>query len=236
MNKIVMVVIIALFANCIGIYAVDTCDMNIIYNREIIVFSEDDNDYSIFIKSIIDSIGKLEIQFQMKLKKKPTFYIYTDHDSSSWKIFESKKSVIQTAMAGPINCIVYLTSPYDNFKNKEYYYSVPVHELVHLFYSPSDLWLREGLAVYLSEQLTEKQSVESIKTYKDLYPDKIARNSFLSYYNNCGWAVKYLIEEKFNNSIDQFRAFCKSKNRNQMIGYDNMDQFITEWKKWMKNS
>ncbi|MBN2050809.1 MAG: hypothetical protein JW760_10220 [Spirochaetales bacterium] len=218
----------------VNIYAVDTSNMREIYNNEILVYAEDCMDYTDFIAAILTSLGELETIFQKKIRSIVSIYIYSSHTSSSLKIFGSETDVIQTAMADPVNLKIYLTSPYDTFKSKEYYYSVPIHELVHLFYSPADLWLREGIAVYLSGQLNNDISLEQINGYSYFYPIKMTNADFLQYYNNFGWLVKYLMEEKLGNSIVRFREFCNSKSKAALLGYRTMDEFIIDWKRWIE--
>ena len=220
---------------CSLLFSVDTSGMSEIYkDKGIIVFAEDSMDYSAFISNTKKSIKELEKIFKKNLKGTVSIYIYANHKSSSQKIFGSEENTIQTAMADPVNLKIYLTSPYDTYKTKDYYYTVPIHELVHLFYSPSDLWLREGIAVYLSGQLDTKISTVLIDKYIDLYPEKMSNSNFEEYYQNFGWVTKYLLEDKLGNSIQKFIVFCRANKKEEIIGYKNMDKFIDDWNLWIK--
>lgn len=230
------VLILLIILSSTYVYSVDIDNMKKIYDKELIVYAEDQMDYSLFIVHMITALHDLEKTFEKRLEKVPTIYIYSNHISSSKKIFGSDTEVIQTAMADPVNLRIYLTSPYDNYKSKVYYYSVPIHEFVHLLYSPSDLWLREGMAVYFSKQLIKDTQETSIETYHDLYPEKLSNSNFLNYYNNCGWIVKYLFEYKLKKSVSELIEFSYSNNKASILGYGNgtMDDFIIEWRNWIK--
>lgn len=77
----------------------------------------------------------------------------------------------------------------------EKYAALLKHELTHCFYYAltdnytKPLWLKEGIAVYLSDQLKWKNKPEKLNKFLDLF-DKQAKEL----YSQAGWAVKILLD------------------------------------------
>jgi hypothetical protein len=119
-------------------FSFDTSGLNQIYkNDKFTFFTEDNSDYSLFIRYINNENNRLEKVFNKKLKHN-TFYVYSDHKSVSRKVFNSDENSPYCGFADINKNTIYITSPYDKYKYKTYldYFNTPVHELVHQYYSP----------------------------------------------------------------------------------------------------
>ena len=128
-------------------YSYDISGLNKIYSNEHFTFySEDDKDYKLLIFYVIENDKRLNKFFNKELPH-ITFYIYSDHKSVAKKVFNEDEKSPYCGFADIWNRNIYITSPYDPYKYKtvQDYYNTAVHELVHQYYSPKEVWLREEI-------------------------------------------------------------------------------------------
>ncbi len=97
--------------------------------------------------------------------------------------------------------------------SSDMYYSLLKHEISHAFYSiisngnTKPVWLCEGVAIFTSGQIKEKQPVSSFKEFLDFYEGGGER-----VYSESGFAVHVLIEEYGKQKLLDLIKGLKSAN------------------------
>jgi len=225
------------FLLCIGftVSGFDTSGMKLIYQNDLFTFySEDEKDYSLFIRYINNENKRLEKVFNRKLEHN-IFYIYSDHKSVSSKVFNADENSPYCGFADIINKTIYITSPYDSYKYKTFidYFNTPVHELVHQYYSPSVVWLREGIAHYFSNLYLSKKITRMPKSIMDFKFYAYTPEDTFQAYIMSGWLVKYIFEERCNKDMKKFLTYANHSKNYKIINYSNEKELFSDFNQYM---
>jgi len=217
------------------LFSVDLSTQHKIFESEdFAYYAEDANNYTELIELVEIQNKYFKLIFKKEISQKIDIYIFKNQISFSQHVFNSETPVQNaTGLADHVSMRFYITSFYDTCKPRERLLQTPIHELVHLFFPSSHVWIREGIACYYSNMLTEI-SLEDI-------PDNFSEIHFYSQgvsetekaYNSSGWIIKYIIEELLSNDIDLLREYERNPTNYSLLGYGNEIEFFDSWKIYM---
>jgi hypothetical protein len=233
MKKTIVFILLIWFD--LSAFSFDTSGFTKIYQDDnFTFFSEDKKDYSLFIRYIDNENNRLVKIFNKKLKHN-TIYVYTDHKSVSRKVFNSDENSPYCGFADIHNNIIYVTSPFDKYKYKTYqdYFNALVHELIHQYYSPKAIWLREGLAQYLSDLYLSYKIIKMPKSFQDFkFYTSTSQDTFQAY-NMSGWLVRFIYEERCNRDMNKFILYANNSLDYKAINFLNEKEMFGEFNKYM---
>jgi hypothetical protein len=219
--------------------AIDESSFTVIYSSErIAVYSEDSKDFQDVIEKIEQKFIELETMFNKHIDEVIKFYFFKDQESYFMEIFKTKDPIVRPAANSNFHeREIYIASHipgYYTYTMKDVR-QIAIHELVHQFFRPNQMWVSEGFAEYFSDDMLPPQ-LES-------YPDSIYHLQFWGggrektriAYTLSAWFVKYLIEEVCDGDYAQFFQFSMTHNQWSLVGLDSEEDFLREAYDYIKD-
>lgn len=233
MNGITLTTLILLAHSTV--FSVDLTTQKQIHESENFIFyAEDTDDYTELIELVERKNKDFETIFKKKIQEKIQIYIFKDQKSFSKHVFNSDTPVQNaTGFADQVSMKFYITSFYDTCKSKERLLQTPIHELVHLYYPSEYIWIREGMACYYAEMLTEISPEELPNNFSEIHFYSRGVSETAKAYNCSGWIVKYIIEELLDDDIVKFKSFESNPKDYSFLGFNNETAFFNSWKEYM---
>lgn len=188
-------------------------------------------------RSYVEIVEKFDIDFDKKIEVE----IFPTQEKFWQATFPDKENNNSTTgFADHVNNKIYLTSIRDtSVKSREEMLKVPTHELVHILIPHAWVDLREGIAVYLANQLKDfskediPSNLDNLVTYQGEAEDQKMQYSF------AGWKIKFIIEECLNEDYEKFLSFISEPEKEldySVIGFQLKGDFINKFKLYLVNS
>jgi hypothetical protein len=232
--KEVFLSVLMCFVQC-ALFSVDLSTQRKIYETDdFAYYAEDTNDYTELIELIETKNKEFEDIFRKKISKIQV-YVFHDQISFSKHVFNSDIPVHNaTGLADHVSMRFFITSFYDTCKSKERLLQTPIHELVHIYFPSSYIWIREGIACYYAGMLSEVSldNLPSMLTELRFYIDGISETK--KAYNHSGWIVKYIIEEICDSDISKFTEFARNPDDFTFLGFRDEQDFFKSWHTYMR--
>ncbi len=163
-----------------------------------------------------------------------TINIYKDQPTFWQNTFNGDNNHATTGFANVSECKIHLTSPKDtSIKSRERMLKVPAHELVHILLPHDYIEIREGVAVYLADQIRDYNIkdipaiLEGIITYRGTV-DEIGNS-----YNMAGLKTKYIIEECLESDHLKYLEYMEDYNNYALLGFDRKEDFLEELRQYL---
>lgn len=210
-------------------------DIELLDNDNFIFAGEDNVEMKMIVLEAFENINS---EFDLDFDDKIEVIIYPTQEEFWTNAFpENKNNNRTTGFADHVNKKIYLTSINDtSIKSREEMLKVPVHELVHILIPHNWIDFREGIAVYLANQLKayNKNDVPSnlstIINYQGSLDDVATQYSF------AGWKTKFIIEECFANDKIEFLNFIASPDKQldySVLGYNDEQEFLDSFRVYL---
>jgi hypothetical protein len=115
---------------------------------------------------------------------------------------------------------------------------VPIHELTHVLIPHNWVDFREGIAVYLADQIIPytkediPSNLDSIINYQGNSEDVKLSYSF------AGLKIRFILEECLNDNTEKFLMFISTPDQElnyHQIGYNNEKDFLDAFKEYLLN-
>ena len=202
--------------------------------EDFVFYSEDSEDYSELVELVVQKNRSFQKIFNIEFNEKISIYIFKNQISFSQHVFNSDKPVMNaTGLADHVRKRFFLTSFYDTCKTRERLLQTPVHELVHLYFPCSCIWIREGIACYYADMLFGMERRTLPGGFSEMIFYEKGAEETRKAYNASGWLVKYIIEELCGNDISYFRSFSKNPENYKLLGVHNENELFGLWNDYM---
>ena len=179
---------------------------------------------------------KILVDFNLAFDSRITFFIYKDQPSFWRETFQNENNGITTGFANHVDNIVKLTSPSDtSIKSEADMLKVPVHELVHILLPHNYVEIREGIAVYLADQLKPFSAEDIPANLSSLVTYRGGADSIRMQYNLAGYKAKFMIEECFNMNYAKYKDFMNNPEDYTITGYSSESDFLKEFRKYLES-
>ena len=218
------------------IFSVDLSSQKLIYeNEDFQFYSEDPKDYDQIIKTLSQKYVEFSDLFKKTLPGKIKVYIFSDQLSFSEKVFNSDVPVQNAAgLADYGQRRIFITSFYDTCKPRSVLLKMPVHELVHIFYKGQAIWIREGIAHYLSDMADplDKENLSSRFDDFIFYAEGTAATK--KAYDESAWMIKFILEELCHNDFAMLLEYLADYQNYKILGLQNENGLFEKWKEYIK--
>ena len=230
-KKILIICIVSL---CVHLWA-DQSNMSLLYQSDdFLIYVEDDCDYRPIKKLLELKNNEFSKLFNREIENAVEVYIYQDQKSFNLALFGKEEPFIDTLGAGywGIN-VIHLVSPYGSEREPEFLRTIPVHELIHLFWPFEVTWLGEGIAWYWSGQLCNLADIEIPSKFSDMVFWWEGKEKTLHAYNCSGWMVRYIYEELLNYDMERFTAFFNDPSNYGILGISGEEELFNKWQEYV---
>lgn len=235
-STIILLIILILFTFTVNVECVNNQKIDLSEQLEFIYMNTAKN--TELENRVFLSFSDITKKFQLKFEDRIKIIIFNTQNEFWDNVFpEKENNNSTTGFADVEKKIIYLTSPEDNsIKTREEMLKVPTHELVHILLPHPWIDIREGLAVYLADQI-QSYSADEI-------PDNL--NSIISYkgsaekkrrsYTFAGLKIKFIIEECLENDFEKFMEFISTPEKDldyERIGFNNETEFLNAFREYL---
>lgn len=194
---------------------------------------DDSNDYSRVLEVLVENYNRLTALLNPDFCEKVDIYIYPDQKSLWIDVFDTAEMTIKVrGFADPKNRRIYLTSPYEDCYRPGEAYTVPVHELVHILYPHSWVFIREGLAEYLSGRTISFSPDDLPEAYHEFgfYQGEVQTRKA---YNFSGWLMRYIVEEIGQGDFNLFLEYAANPEDYSILGFADSSELFKQWRVYM---
>lgn len=187
------------------------------------------------------SFARINSRFNLDFSDKISVTVYPSQVEFWASVFPNNENNNRTTgFADHVNNKIHLTSPNDiSIKSKEEMLKVPTHELAHILIPHSWIDIREGIAVYLANQIMPYEKNDIPQNLASLIDYSGTPESTKMSYSFAGLKIKFIIEECLERDSVKFLEFISNPDEEldySEIGYVNEKIFLESFREYLLNN
>lgn len=187
--------------------------------------------------SLLNMYDNILDDFDMTFEDNIKIIIYKNQAEFWSDTFGGDNNLTTTGFANHVERTIHITSPTDtSIKSEDKMLKVPVHELVHILLPHNYIEIREGIAVYLSDQLGPYTLEDIPKNLSSTISYEGSVEDIGMQYNFAGYKTKFILEECLDRDYGLYKSFMDNPDDYMILGYPSEIEFLKDFKRYLEEN